>query len=132
YLKTFFQGRPDLKVTLHSVVLTHPHIDHTRGVKEVLAKYTVLNAVTNGQETGSGKDGQIALHQKAKQSNLGFAAIQREQIPPGKGLTKSVIDPEEVRRRRSQNNSALGNVCIKSRLAGQGLQQLKQSLGSHP
>lgn len=92
YLNTFFQGRTDLNNTLQLLVLSHPHVDHTRGVQAVLAKYSVLNAVTNGQETGSGKAGQIALHRKAQQANLGFAAIEREKIPQG-GLTNAVIDP---------------------------------------
>src|SRR5215510_11549491 len=68
YLDTFFNGRVDLEKTLHSIILTHPHIDHTRGVADVLGKYRIRNAVTNGQETGSGKYGQIALHKKVAES----------------------------------------------------------------
>src|SRR2546427_7057927 len=35
----FFARRSDLNETFASIVLTHPHIDHTRGVKAVLQKY---------------------------------------------------------------------------------------------
>src|SRR5688572_32950477 len=63
-IEDFFSGRPDLNETFHLIVLTHPHIDHTRGVKAVLEKYRVLNGVTNGQEVSSGKVGQKALHKK--------------------------------------------------------------------
>jgi hypothetical protein len=52
YLETVFGRRQDLQRTLHGLVLTHPHVDHTRGVPAVLAKYRVLNAATNGQKGG--------------------------------------------------------------------------------
>lgn len=99
YLDTFFNGRIDLEKTLHSVILTHPHIDHTRGVADVIGKYRILNAVTNGQETGSGKYGQIALHKKVADSEapgaepIGFVAVHVNDIPSGTGLTNEVIDP---------------------------------------
>lgn len=100
YLETFFNSRPDLGRTLHSLILTHPHIDHTRGVKSVLSKYRVLNAVTNSMETGSGRLGQIALHNKVAageetddpSDDIGYAAIWQKDIPP-QGLTNGVIDP---------------------------------------
>src|SRR6266849_463774 len=38
YLDTFFNGRVDLNRTLHSIILTHPHVDHTRGVSDVIAR----------------------------------------------------------------------------------------------
>jgi hypothetical protein len=67
----------------------------------VLEKYKVRNAVTNGLETGSGKFGQRALHNKASESegapdpkdHIGFVAVQRQNIPKGQGLTNEVIDP---------------------------------------
>ena len=101
YLESFFARRSDLKKTLHSLILTHPHIDHTRGVKNVLQKYRILNAVTNGQETGSGKSGQKALHMTVANGeasanpadNVGFEAVWLKGIPKGKGLTNNVIDP---------------------------------------
>ena len=100
YLETFFNGRPDLSRTLHSLILTHPHIDHTRGVKQVLSKYRVLNAVTNGMETGSGRLGQIALHNKVAageetedaSDDIGFTAVWQKDISK-RGLTNDVIDP---------------------------------------
>jgi competence protein ComEC len=95
YLRAFFARRTDLNNTFHSLVLTHPHIDHTRGVNDVLSQYKVLNGVTNGQESGSGAVGQKALHDAAKQSGgaIGLAGIQRNDLRAGKGLTNEVIDP---------------------------------------
>ena len=62
YLDDLFVRRSDLNGRLTSLILTHPHIDHTRGVKAVIETYKPENAVTNGQEYGSGKAGQIRLH----------------------------------------------------------------------
>jgi competence protein ComEC len=93
YLDTFFAGRADLNKTLASLILTHPHIDHTNGVADVLAKFTVQNAVTNGQEKGSGRYGQRALHKKVDTDHIGFTPVHVNDMPPGKGLTNPVIDP---------------------------------------
>jgi competence ComEA-like helix-hairpin-helix protein len=96
YLDDFFERRTDLNNTLQSFILTHPHIDHTRGVKEVLGKYRVLNGVTNGLQFGSGKSGQNALHKKARNeeaTGFGYKAIWLDEVRPGIGLTDEVIDP---------------------------------------
>ena len=98
YLNAFFSGRPDLKNTLHSVILTHPHIDHTRGVQSVLSKFKILNGVTNGLDKGSGKSGQVALNQKIQDmedsgASVGFFTVWEKDIPSDKGLTNQVIDP---------------------------------------
>lgn len=100
-LEDFFASRQDLKETFHLMVLTHPHIDHTRGVKAVLQKYRILNALTNGQEVSSGKAGQKALHKKIADSeqnnnpadNIGYEPIRVRDIPLGQGLTNNIIDP---------------------------------------
>ncbi|GAB3252271.1 helix-hairpin-helix domain-containing protein [Chitinimonas naiadis] len=101
YLDTFFALRPDLHNTLHSLVLTHPHSDHTQGVQAVISKYKVLNALTNGLETGSGRLGQIALQRKVAEAeetptpddDIGYQAIWQRDIPKDTGLTNAVIDP---------------------------------------
>jgi competence protein ComEC len=101
YPETFFNGRPDLNKTLHSLILTHPHKDHTLSVSAVLGKYRVLNAVTNGIETGSGPLGQIALHNKVvateetadTSDDIGYMAGWQRDTPQGTGLTNDVIDP---------------------------------------
>jgi competence protein ComEC len=101
YLDGFFKRRTDLKNRLDLLVLSHPHIDHTRGAKQVLAAYKPKNVVTNGQTTGSGKLGQIAAQQYAsdteatptKADDVGFEAVVVEDLPQGHGLTDKVIDP---------------------------------------
>jgi len=97
-IEDFFFGRPDLGRTFQLFVLTHPHIDHTRGVTALLEKYKVLNAVTNGQETSSGKPGQKALHRAVAMSEqtagtaIGFEPIRVTDLP-AKGLSNEVVSP---------------------------------------
>lgn len=101
YLDNFFEHRPDLGGRLTSLVLTHPHSDHTRGVKAVLKHFGPRHAVTNGQTYGSGKWGQIALHEYTsgpdKSDDTGddipFVAVTQERIDQSTGLATTVIDP---------------------------------------
>ena len=97
-IEDFFFGRPDLARTFQLFVLTHPHIDHTRGVNAVLEKYKALNAVTNGQEASSGKPGQKALHRAVAASEqsagtaIGFEPIRVADLPAS-GLSNEVVSP---------------------------------------
>jgi competence protein ComEC len=96
YLDDFFEQRPDLNRTLECVYLTHPHKDHTYGVPVLLdAPYTIKNVVTNGQEKGSGKSGQLKLHKLAQESEgqTGFEAVRSNEIVSNAGYTNNIIDP---------------------------------------
>jgi competence protein ComEC len=92
YLDAFFARRPDLHQTLALLVLTHPHIDHTRGAGEVWRRYHVLNVVTDGLDHGSGGRQQAKLQDDAQAAGIGYRAVSIVQIPAG-GLTDQVIDP---------------------------------------
>ena len=97
-IEEFFFGRPHLDRTFQLFVLTHPHIDHTRGVGAVLQRYKVMNAVTNGQEASSGRAGQKTLHRAVAQSEqdggpaIGFEPIRVAELPAN-GLTNKVVNP---------------------------------------
>lgn len=99
YLDDFFNVRTDLNHTLQCVYLTHPHKDHTLGVPVLLqAPYVIQNVVTDGLERGSGKAGQIALHQLAQNSDgtanpIGLQAVSTSLLPGTTGLTNNIIDP---------------------------------------
>ena len=94
YLTAFFQQRPDLNSTLDLVVLTHPHIDHTRGVATILEECNVRNVVDNGQTEGSGGAQQRVLELYAQDHpDVGYQAIRLEDIDAMHGLTSQVIDP---------------------------------------
>jgi competence protein ComEC len=92
YLRAFFDSRPDLDETLALLLLTHPHIDHTRGAPIVLNEFTVQNLVTDGHVTSSGgKEQRIAIN-TAKRKRIPSQAVHASAVPPG-GLTSPIIDP---------------------------------------
>jgi competence protein ComEC len=95
YLDRFFQRRPDLDRTLALLVITHPHIDHTRGIAAVLARYRVLNVLDNGdvREDEGGKP-QLAMHEwLSRHPRIGHMDLARSDIDPKDGATGPVIDP---------------------------------------
>jgi len=102
YLNTFFAARQDLRRTIDVLYLTHPHIDHTRGVKEVWKKYQVRNLVTNGStasSSGSSQQNYVqALANGAEETDsttddVGYEGVTVGEIPAQTGLTNTVIDP---------------------------------------
>ncbi len=92
YLRAFFASRPDLNDTLALMVLTHPHIDHTRAAPVVFGELTVQNLVTDGMVTSSGGKQQRMAINAAKAKHVGLQAISATAVPAG-GLTSAVIDP---------------------------------------
>ncbi len=95
YLDGFFARRSDLKKTLSLVLITHAHIDHTRGLPMVLRRYTVHSYVDNGAETGSGGRQQKAAHAKADEnaSHIARQAIAEPDVNMKGGLTSKIISP---------------------------------------
>lgn len=94
YLTKFFDSRPDLGGRLDLLVLTHPHLDHTRGVSEVVSRFRPRNVVHNNERRGSGIDGQRALIRYAR-SNAGVNSwyVLERLIDKTTGMTNSTIDP---------------------------------------
>ncbi|HLA56199.1 MAG TPA: helix-hairpin-helix domain-containing protein [Flavobacterium sp.] len=101
YLEDFFDRRRDLNHTLQCVYLTHPHKDHTLGVPVILQPpYVIKNVVTDGLERGSGKSGQMKLHQLAQNSetntstsdDVGLEAVYVSEIGTN-GFSNGIIDP---------------------------------------
>ncbi len=54
YLNKFFERRADLHQTLDGIIISHPHIDHTKYLMNVFDKFTVRALVDNGGDSGSG------------------------------------------------------------------------------
>ena len=57
YLNAFYERRTDLREKtgqrrgiLYSVIISHPHIDHTRHLMAVMENFKVLNLVEGGQK----------------------------------------------------------------------------------
>jgi competence protein ComEC len=96
-LDAFFVSRPDLEKTLALVIITHPHIDHLRGLPAVLERYRVLNIV----DDGLGGDDLVAKEMKALRTHadaavngsVGYRAIRTEQLPEGRAYADDVVDP---------------------------------------
>ena len=96
YLERFFARRPDLHRTLALLVISHPHIDHTRGIEAVLSRYAVKNVVDNGdvRDDVGGKP-QLALHAwlARRKKKVGHLDLARSDIDGHDGLTSPVLDP---------------------------------------
>jgi competence protein ComEC len=92
YLQGFFSSRPDRSLDL--LILTHPHIDHTDGVPEVLRQFKPKKVVYNGATDGSGfkEQGKAKDYVKNETGVEGWYVLERK-IPDGEGLTNGVIDP---------------------------------------
>lgn len=94
YLDQFFARRPDLARTFALLVITHPHIDHTRGIPALLEHYRFQNVIDSGQDTSSGKPQHIKLHEYVRaHPEVGHRDIRVEDLPARDGLTDGVIDP---------------------------------------
>ncbi|MFT7580494.1 MAG: competence protein ComEC [Myxococcota bacterium] len=95
YLEAFFARRKDLNNTIDLMVLTHPHKDHSRGAESFFTKspFAFKNIVTNGQETGSGLEGQLAAHVYAgDRKDVKLRKVTTDDVYNG-GVTDAVIDP---------------------------------------
>jgi competence protein ComEC len=99
YLEVFFARRVDLNRTLAAVFITHPHIDHTRGLPLVMKDFTVSQLITNGQPRGvdglvleSGGEPQELAEQAMKKKGA-LRTVARTEIATGVGLTDAQIDP---------------------------------------
>lgn len=99
YLEAFFARRGDLNRTFASVFITHPHIDHTRGLPMVMKDFTVQHLVTNGQPRGvdglvlesGGEPQELAEAEMKKKGAL--RTVARGEVENGQGLTDAQIDP---------------------------------------
>jgi competence protein ComEC len=92
-LDTFFARRTDLGGTLDLLVLTHPHLDHVRGVPMILERYKVKNVIDDGLERSSGAAQVLALHDWLRHHpEVRHEDIHAERARPA-GLTDDIIDP---------------------------------------
>ncbi len=91
YLEAFFARRVDLARTLDLLVLSHPHLDHTRNVEWVVENFTVKNVVTDGGGRGSGGKQQAWLETWAR-AHARLEIVMASDIPAG-GKTSPTIDP---------------------------------------
>jgi competence protein ComEC len=84
YLDAFFARRSDLtdgtRGRIHSIIISHPHIDHTMLLVDVMRKYRVLNLVDGGNESGSGIVQLWAARYYAQTHGINYFAVKDEGI----------------------------------------------------
>lgn len=93
-LDAFFERRADLRKTIDLLVITHPHIDHVRGLPMLLREYVVKNVVDDGRD---GDDlvkepiqtlrGYVAAH------GTGYRGIKDDALISKGGIHDEVVDP---------------------------------------
>lgn len=96
YLRDFFNRRQDLNNTLESIIVTHPHIDHTRALREVVEAFTVRRYIDTGASTGSGAGDPNWVRQNAQTRNIRLREILDSEITAlssKTGLSDADIDP---------------------------------------
>ena len=93
-LDAFFARRADLKHTIDLLVITHPHIDHVRGIPMLVERYTVKNVVDDGLWGEKNvHDQEAALHDYVGAGKIGYRAVKRDDVDAKRGFTDDVVDP---------------------------------------
>jgi competence protein ComEC len=54
YLNKVFANRPDLNRTIDTIIISHPHLDHTMKLPDVVQEFSVKNLIDGGDTAGSG------------------------------------------------------------------------------
>lgn len=79
YLEEFFERRSDLmegnRGRIHTIIISHPHIDHTMLLMDVMKRYKVLNFVDGGNESGSGIVPIWAARYYAQKHGINYYAV---------------------------------------------------------
>lgn len=120
-LSAFFSARPDLHKTLHAVIITHAHIDHTKLVMEVLRNFKVKFFYDGGDVMGSGVAQLKKARKFASANGIKYLAIEDDSItdqgftPPGlKQLaTSSGADIRFLTGSRNCNNQNNNSLVVR-------------------
>ena len=95
FLENFFDRRQDLDNTLESVMITHNHPDHIKGLKEVIQKFNVNRLIYNGTAEGSWGYLNWAI-KNADDLDITLVPVTFEIITAGNnkdGYTNNDVDP---------------------------------------
>lgn len=96
YLDTFFARRTDLNKSLALVIVTHDHPDHTKGLREVIERFTVHRYVDNGQLASLSDTRWVRDNFNTGGRQIVIREVADDEItalPEKTGLTDPVIDP---------------------------------------
>lgn len=90
YLNQFFRRRPDLNRTIHSIIVSHSHIDHTRLLMEVLNAFRVQNLFDGGDRAGSGIEPLRAARAFIRNRGGNYQAV-RDSLVGTDGFTNAAL-----------------------------------------
>jgi competence protein ComEC len=80
YLDHFFERRTDLtqggKGRIHTIIISHPHLDHTMSLMDVMRRYRVANLVDGGNEFGSGIVQLWAARYYAQKNGINYHTVK--------------------------------------------------------
>lgn len=80
YLNKFFARRTDLNRTLLAVIISHPHLDHTKNLMPVLRTFKVKNLIDGGNIRGSGFPQLRQARKFAPSKSIRYRAVRDRQI----------------------------------------------------
>ena len=80
YLDRFFARRTDLGNKLYALVVSHPHIDHTRFLKNILNRYEVENFIEGGNLNGSGQADLVKARQIVQQKGIRRIRVKHNTV----------------------------------------------------
>jgi competence protein ComEC len=95
YLAWFFEENSQYNNTIDLIINTHPHYDHTKGLRSILSQYTVRRYVDNGHTPLRAESRRVREHQNADGSSVAIVEVSDlDVIAEGYiGLTSVDIDP---------------------------------------
>lgn len=82
YIRNFFSARPDLHNTFHSVIVTHPHSDHSAYLMDILKNFSVRNFMDGGDTTGSGAQDLLKARQFSRAHKITYRRISDKVVGP--------------------------------------------------
>lgn len=91
YLNQFFGRRTDLNRTIHTVIVSHPHIDHTRALMDVLNAFRVRNLIDGGDRAGSGIEPLRSARSFVRNSGGTYQAVPDSAVG-AEGFTNAALD----------------------------------------
>jgi competence protein ComEC len=125
-LNEFFAQRPDLHKTLHAVIVSHPHIDHTKLLMDVFQNFTVKNLYDGGDMSGSGVAQLKKARTFAKAHGIRYLAVDDDSIgntgltPPALKLlkTSSGVDVRFLTGSRNCDNQNNNSLVVRVKYQG--------------
>ena len=80
YIKKVFAEHPSWNNTIEGLIISHPHIDHTMLLMDVLKNFTVHALIDNGAECGSGFPDLKNARAWVTQKHISYLAIRDASI----------------------------------------------------